>query len=79
VASRRHDPAIRLAGALPPAVRRRLVAMAPDGLSRDALTRAYIDEERSAASIARENGCRVSTVLFHLALQGIPLRGTKGR
>lgn len=78
MAARRHNPAIRFAGGISPALRARLARMAPPGLSREALVRAYLDEERSIASIARENGCRARTVLFHLALHGIPLRSGEG-
>jgi hypothetical protein len=70
----RHNPAIRLAKELPPAARERLLATGPEGLDRETLVRAYLDEERSICSIAAEHDCRASTVLFHLALHGIPLR-----
>ncbi len=47
---------------------------AADILTRDYLCKAYLDEERDICTIAREAGCRPGTVVFHLAVHGIPLR-----
>jgi hypothetical protein len=54
------------------AVRR--LSPAAERLTREYLCTAYLDEERDICAIAREVGCRPGTVLFHLAVYGIPLR-----
>jgi hypothetical protein len=69
-------PAIRIPARLTNATRRRLLRDAPEGLSRPALTKAYLEDERSICSIAREVGCSARTVLLHLALHGIPFHST---
>jgi hypothetical protein len=70
----RRRNALQLAAALPPAARVRLLRTAPPGLTSDALVAAYLDEKQGVTAIARRHGCRVSTVVLHLALNGIPLR-----
>lgn len=74
----RPNLAFRLMGGLTPEARERLRRLAPSGLSREALCRAYLDEGRSVTAIAQQAGCTPRTVLFNLALHGIPIRGGGG-